>query len=401
MDILLITTQYPCFDSISWAHTEYMHMYNREFVRLGNRVVVLHFERKYPNLFVNIIKLFKHFSVKINNIFELYTKFDEIKFENSYVHDGVDIHRFVINKNIPHGKFSHRSIQKAKRKINVIIKKDNIHPKFVILEFANPSLFFSDLFPETPLIFSPHGTDFFYLTRNPVLLHLAQSVEIILVKSRIQEIQLKSLFSTNKMIMLYGLVPFVLFQDKDRYREKIYKFITVSRLVPGKNICSIIDAFHLSGLNNFEYEIIGDGPDRNEIWNHIIQSGIASHCKMSGTLKKSEVIRRMQNSDCFIMISIDETFGLVYVEAMASGCVTIGSKNEGIDGVIVDGMNGYLCKAGDSGELANLIMKVVKNNSDEIKRISSAGYRTAKMLSENVYPAVLLEKISDALLEIS
>ena len=43
----------------------------------------------------------------------------------------------------------------------------------------------------------------------------------------------------------------------------------------------------------------------------------------------------------WIMISKNETFGLVYLEAMARGCITIGSRNQGIDGVINHGVNGF------------------------------------------------------------
>lgn len=40
------------------------------------------------------------------------------------------------------------------------------------------------------------------------------------------------------------------------------------------------------------------------------------------------------------MISRNETFGVVYLEAMAAGCITIASRNVGYDGIIVDRVNG-------------------------------------------------------------
>ena len=41
------------------------------------------------------------------------------------------------------------------------------------------------------------------------------------------------------------------------------------------------------------------------------------------------------------MISKNEAFGLVYLEAMLAGCI-VASRN-GIDGIIIDGYNGFLC----------------------------------------------------------
>lgn len=55
----------------------------------------------------------------------------------------------------------------------------------------------------------------------------------------------------------------------------------------------------------------------------------------------------MKKSHCFVMVSKGEILGLVYLEAMASSCVAIGSIGEGIDGIIVDGENGCLCTPAD------------------------------------------------------
>ena len=52
----------------------------------------------------------------------------------------------------------------------------------------------------------------------------------------------------------------------------------------------------------------------------------------------------MRESDIFILPSRNETFGMVYMEAMASGCITVCSKNDGVDGIIRDGINGFLCE---------------------------------------------------------
>lgn len=43
------------------------------------------------------------------------------------------------------------------------------------------------------------------------------------------------------------------------------------------------------------------------------------------------------------MVSAHEAFGLVYVEAMAKGCITVATAGQGIDGVIVDGKMVFVC----------------------------------------------------------
>ena len=75
---------------------------------------------------------------------------------------------------------------------------------------------------------------------------------------------------------------------------------------------------------------------------------MSERVRLTGRLPREQVLRLMAQSDVFAMPSRKEGFGIVYLEAMASGCVTIGSRGEGIDGVIRDGENGLLVPAGDA-----------------------------------------------------
>lgn len=83
------------------------------------------------------------------------------------------------------------------------------------------------------------------------------------------------------------------------------------------------------------------------------------------------------------MISEEETFGLVYLEAMSMGCITIASRNEGMEGIIVDGKNGFLCKAGDEHELASIINKINQMPQDKLNEISINAIKTAKELTDD------------------
>ena len=93
------------------------------------------------------------------------------------------------------------------------------------------------------------------------------------------------------------------------------------------------------------------------------------------------------------MISRGEAFGLVYLEAMARGCITIASKDEGFDGVIQDGKNGFLCKAGDSEELALILDKIKQMPKEELNAISHAAIETAHELTDEKVAEVYLNSI--------
>jgi glycosyltransferase involved in cell wall biosynthesis len=104
--------------------------------------------------------------------------------------------------------------------------------------------------------------------------------------------------------------------------------------------------------------------------------------KLFGQIPREDVLLHLDNSDCFIMISQEETFGLVYIEAMAKGCIVIASKDEGMDGIIKHGKNGFLCDAGNEKQLLDLINLIKKLDENTIRNITNNAISTSQSLSE-------------------
>ena len=77
-------------------------------------------------------------------------------------------------------------------------------------------------------------------------------------------------------------------------------------------------------------------------------------------------------------------FGLVYIEAMANGCITIASRNERFDSIIIDQVNEFLCKAGDSDELEHIIDLINKRSILQKKQILENAIKTAKNMTVNI-----------------
>ena len=103
---------------------------------------------------------------------------------------------------------------------------------------------------------------------------------------------------------------------------------------------------------------MGSGDEISQIKNLSKSLHIEDHVSITSKVPRDEVLNFLDNSECMIMISSNETFGLVYLEAMARGCITIGSKNEGIDGIIKNGINGFLCEAGNVQQLSEIIKQI-------------------------------------------
>ena len=77
------------------------------------------------------------------------------------------------------------------------------------------------------------------------------------------------------------------------------------------------------------------------------------------------VYEKLDENDVFILPSINETFGVSYLEAMARGLIVIGSKNTGIDGLIENKKEGFLIEP-NKNELIEVLNKINATNKQKI-----------------------------------
>lgn len=88
--------------------------------------------------------------------------------------------------------------------------------------------------------------------------------------------------------------------------------------------------------------VIGQGSERAGLETLCAQLGIAQAVRFTGQLPNRDVLAEMARAQFFCMPSVREGFGIVYLEAMANGCITIGTEGEGIADLIVNEKNGFL-----------------------------------------------------------
>lgn len=154
-------------------------------------------------------------------------------------------------------------------------------------------------------------------------------------------------------------------------RDKI-KVLTCANLKKRKNIDKVIEA--LKGLESFELTVIGDGDNRQKL------EEIDSSVIFTGRISNADVLAKMRESDIFILPSVGETFGMVYLEAMASGCITIGTKGDGIDGFIRHRQNGFLTLPVAS-EIRKLLLNIKNMDEKSVKTLSRNSFNTIKRLT--------------------
>jgi len=98
-------------------------------------------------------------------------------------------------------------------------------------------------------------------------------------------------------------------------------------------------------------------------------------------VNRTDVPAILQQHDAFVLPSRKEGFGLVIIEAMASGLPVIASNLDGPAELIQSGENGLLFQPENSEELAQQILKLTQYDPIEFKRLAKAGLQTAQRFS--------------------
>ncbi len=126
--------------------------------------------------------------------------------------------------------------------------------------------------------------------------------------------------------------------------------------------------------------IVGIGEMEAQLRARIAQLGLGERVIMTGGLPHERVIELMAQSDLFVLPSWGEGYGIVYIEAMAAGCIAVGAAGEGIEDTITDGENGFLVPAGDI-DATERVMRKVFSDGEAYAALRERGRLAARALT--------------------
>lgn len=81
-------------------------------------------------------------------------------------------------------------------------------------------------------------------------------------------------------------------------------------------------------------------------------------CRYFETLPRTEVLARMREADVFVFPTLFEGMALVVLEAMSQGCAVVTTANAGYEGVVEDGVNGFLVPLRSSEAVATTLQRL-------------------------------------------
>jgi len=141
-------------------------------------------------------------------------------------------------------------------------------------------------------------------------------------------------------------------------------FIFVGRLVSDKGADLILEALQRLSAEGLRpsVTIVGDGPERRGLEEMSCKFRLADQVKFTGTLRGHNLARELNRHTSIVIPSRwPEPAGIVALEAMACGCIPIGSDRGGLPEII--GRCGVLFRSEDAGMLANAMKDVLQNHA--------------------------------------
>ena len=158
--------------------------------------------------------------------------------------------------------------------------------------------------------------------------------------------------------------------------EDLIKLISVGNLLFKKNQIFLLEIIKYIKLKNYSVHlnIVGDGVEKINIANKIETLNIKESVTLSG--QKDHIEEELINADFYVHSATYEPFGLVILEAMASGLPIIALNGKGNKDLIKNEVNGFIIDAQNPKIFGDIIIDLFCNK-EKYKKISEQGFKTS------------------------
>jgi L-malate glycosyltransferase len=150
----------------------------------------------------------------------------------------------------------------------------------------------------------------------------------------------------------------------------------VSNFRPVKRVTAVIEIFRqIRSAAPARLLMVGDGPDLAEAVRLARSHGLTEHVQFLGD--QEQVVPLLSVSDLFLMPSLQESFGLAALEAMACEVPVVASRVGGVPELVEDGVSGFLCPVDDLEAMARAGISLLTDEPLH-RRVALAGRAVAE-----------------------
>jgi len=150
----------------------------------------------------------------------------------------------------------------------------------------------------------------------------------------------------------------------------VLKLVSVGNLVPKKNHTFLIEVAKILREKNvnFTIDILGFGNLFESLTNKVIAADLQQNVFFRGSV--GNVPEYLANSNIYLHPATYEPFGLVLLEAMASGLPVVCLNGDGNKDIIVEGKNGFMIDPPNAEKFVEKIL-LLKKNSEKYSELSA------------------------------
>lgn len=191
-----------------------------------------------------------------------------------------------------------------------------------------------------------------------------RNIDCLVVPTKQSADELRQLLQRQKSQLACLAIPHFLTSQGLPSREKKKQVIAVGRLHAEKGFERMLRVWgKISPLYpQFILKIVGEGQERSHLEERCRQLNLDSTVIFSGALPHEQVLEEMASSWCYLMTSLEESFGFVLIEAMSCGIPAIAfDVRTGPREIIQDGFNGYLLPDGEEEAMARRLATLLEN----------------------------------------
>ena len=155
------------------------------------------------------------------------------------------------------------------------------------------------------------------------------------------------------------------------YRSSILKIFAAGRFVRKKGFDFLLKAIPdvLAGDCRIQFQIAGDGPEFDEL--KMLQTELKLEDKVQFLGFRNDVPLLMKQSDLFVMPSLNEPFGIILLEAMATGIPIVTTRNNGALHIL-NGDTAIFVDKASSSSLSSGILEAINNPEAAFERSKNA-----------------------------
>ncbi len=261
----------------------------------------------------------------------------------------------------------------------------SIRPHLTIIGHAHPSLLLPTTVSRKKSIVIAHGNDFEAAQLRwhaPISNRLLARAHSLVTNSHANARRLQELGLSSPEILYPGTHP-------DRFAPPAAPttgppvLLTVARLVPRKGIDTVLQALPplLDRSPDLQYWIVGNGPAQASLAQQAQELGLMHAVRFMHEVSDSELPEIYRKSTIFVMppradyrAGSVEGFGIVYLEASASGLPVIAADSGGAAEAMIENETGLLVPPDDPPALTNALLRLL-NDSGMRDRMGRAGRR--------------------------